>query len=144
MSELKEKPSPEEAQSVHAKIPGKDQTEGGIGDTDRSSSSYHDTQRTVEPDAQWGISAPDGGLNAWSAILGLWCTCFCSFGWLSSAYAHSSSYGAFLTWLGVGVFQEYYENSLLRGHSASTISWIPSLQFFLMMGMVRSFSPFRI
>src|ERR1700742_4026360 len=42
-----------------------------------------------------------------------------------------------LTLLGVGVFQEYYQNSLLNGYSASTISWIPSLQFFLMMGMVR-------
>lgn len=39
---------------------------------------------------------------------------------------------------GVGVFQEYYENQLLRGYSSSTISWIPSLQIFFIMGLVSS------
>lgn len=39
---------------------------------------------------------------------------------------------------GVGVFQEYYENRLLRGYSSSTISWIPSLQIFFIMGLVSS------
>lgn len=38
--------------------------------------------------------------------------------------------------LGVGVFQEYYQNNMLKDYSASTISWIPSLQIFFMMGMV--------
>lgn len=37
---------------------------------------------------------------------------------------------------GVGVFQEYYANSLLQGYSSSTISWIPSLQIFFMLGLV--------
>ena len=37
---------------------------------------------------------------------------------------------------GVGIFQEYYQNTLLDNYSPSTISWIPSLQIFFMMAMV--------
>jgi MFS family permease len=33
------------------------------------------------------------------------------------------------------VFQQYYESDILSGYSPSTISWIPSLQIFFMMGM---------
>ncbi|CAK7225252.1 hypothetical protein SBRCBS47491_005824 [Sporothrix bragantina] len=64
-------------------------------------------------------TAPDGGLAAWMVVLGTWCTSFCSFGWLNS----------------IGVFQEYYENTLLKQYSPSTISWITSLQIFFMMGL---------
>ncbi|KAF3353848.1 Homeobox protein HOY1 [Verticillium dahliae VDG1] len=63
-----------------------------------------------------GSDAPDGGLAAWLVVLGVWCTAFCSFGWINS----------------VGAFQEYYQNDLLRQYSPSTISWIPSLQIFFM------------
>ncbi|KAH8676150.1 major facilitator superfamily domain-containing protein [Xylariales sp. PMI_506] len=66
-----------------------------------------------------GSDAPDGGAVAWLVVLGAWCTSFCSFGWVSS----------------IGVFQEYYENELLSNYSASTISWIASMQIFLMMVM---------
>ncbi|KAJ0412993.1 major facilitator superfamily domain-containing protein [Aspergillus carlsbadensis] len=62
---------------------------------------------------------PDGGVVAWLVILGCWCASFCSFGWLNS----------------VGVFQEYYQNDLLRDYSTSTVSWIPSLELFFMLGM---------
>lgn len=37
---------------------------------------------------------------------------------------------------GVGVFQEYYQNDLLRSYSTSAVSWIPSLEIFFMMAMV--------
>lgn len=60
---------------------------------------------------------PDGGLTAWSVVLGAWCTSYCSFGWLNS----------------VGIFQEYYQKDILRHYSSSTISWIPSLQVFFML-----------
>lgn len=30
--------------------------------------------------------APDGGLVAWSVVLGAWCVSFCSFGWINSTY----------------------------------------------------------
>ncbi|KAL3461045.1 major facilitator superfamily domain-containing protein [Aspergillus heterothallicus] len=64
-------------------------------------------------------TAPDGGLVAWLVILGCWCASFCSFGWLNS----------------VGIFQEYYQNDLLREYSTSTVSWIPSLELFFMLAM---------
>ncbi|CAK7203832.1 hypothetical protein SEUCBS139899_006581 [Sporothrix eucalyptigena] len=64
-------------------------------------------------------AAPDGGLAAWLVVLGTWCTSFCSFGWLNS----------------IGAFQDYYEIDLLQQYSPSTISWIPSLQIFFMMGL---------
>lgn len=44
-----------------------------------------------------------------------------------------------LTMTGVGIFQNYYESTLLRQYSASTIAWIPSLQIFFMYAMVGSF-----
>ena len=28
--------------------------------------------------------APDGGMQAWSVVLGSWCVLFCSFGWINS------------------------------------------------------------
>ena len=43
-----------------------------------------------------------------------------------------------LTMTGVGVFQNYYESTLLSQYSASTIAWIPSLQIFFMYAMVGS------
>ena len=38
--------------------------------------------------------------------------------------------------LGIGIFQEYYQINLLKQYSASEISWIPSLQIFVMFAMV--------
>lgn len=66
---------------------------------------------------------PDGGVTAWLVVLGGWCTAFCSFGWLNS----------------IGVFQQYYQKELLRGQNSSTVSWIPSLQIFFILGLVGSF-----
>ncbi|KAB5523171.1 putative MFS transporter [Coniochaeta sp. 2T2.1] len=59
---------------------------------------------------------PDGGTAAWWVVLGAWCVSFCSYGWINS----------------VGTFQEYYQSGPLKEYSASTISWIPSLQIFFM------------
>ncbi|RDW91653.1 hypothetical protein BP5796_02818 [Coleophoma crateriformis] len=64
-------------------------------------------------------SVPDGGLRAWLVVLGAWCGLFCSFGWLNS----------------IGIFQSYYETSLLPQYSASTIAWIPSLEIFFTFAM---------
>ncbi|KIW91957.1 uncharacterized protein Z519_06939 [Cladophialophora bantiana CBS 173.52] len=119
MSDLKRDPSLDGTQSIYTGTSDMDQMKDQNGDTDYINSNGPDPKKAVQPAPQWGSDAPDGGLVAWGVILGLWCTAFCSFGWLSS----------------VGVFQEYYQNSLLQGYSASTISWIPSLQFFLMMSM---------
>lgn len=59
---------------------------------------------------------PDGGLHAWLTVLGGFCILFCSFGWINT----------------IGVFQAYYETHQLKGYSSSTVSWIPSLEVFVM------------
>lgn len=50
---------------------------------------------------------PDGGLEAYLVVLGGWFCLFVSFGWINC----------------IGVFQEYYQENMLRGYSSSTISW---------------------
>jgi hypothetical protein len=37
---------------------------------------------------------------------------------------------------GIGTFQEYYQINLLKQYSPGEISWIPSLQIFVMFAMV--------
>ncbi|KAH6867156.1 major facilitator superfamily domain-containing protein [Alternaria rosae] len=58
--------------------------------------------------------APDGGLTAWTQVLCTHLTILTTFGFFTS----------------FGVYQTYYENTL--GISSSTISWIGSLQVFLL------------
>jgi MFS family permease len=55
---------------------------------------------------------PDGGIKAWTVVLGSFCCLFVSFGWINC----------------IGVFQDYYQTHLLRNYSPSTISWISSLE----------------
>ncbi|KIA75855.1 hypothetical protein HK57_00382 [Aspergillus ustus] len=90
-------------------------TDGLVSDRDPENAS---PQPETDPQTHT-IAAPDGGLAAWLVILGCWCASFCSFGWLNS----------------VGIFQEYYQNDLLREYSTSTVSWIPSLELFFMLAM---------
>lgn len=59
---------------------------------------------------------PDGGLEANLVVLGGWLCLFVSFGWINC----------------IGVFQEYYEEHILIGYSSSTVSWIPSMETFMM------------
>jgi MFS family permease len=86
-------------------------------DTTHNPSLQESDAEKAQPSPIAGHEAPDGGAAAWLVVLGAWCASFCSFGWLSS----------------VGVFQEYYQNVLLKDYSPSTISWIPSLQIFFLM-----------
>jgi hypothetical protein len=48
-----------------------------------STSSNDDAEKASEPKAP-GSDAPDGGLAAWLIVFGVWCTSFCTFGWLNS------------------------------------------------------------
>lgn len=48
-----------------------------------------DTEKAVHGSPAAHV-APDGGLAAWSVVLGAWCTSFCSFGWMNSMYASPS------------------------------------------------------
>ncbi|KAH8172421.1 major facilitator superfamily protein [Sarocladium implicatum] len=75
-------------------------------------------QTTTPPDAekQPGLSdAPDGGLRAWLVAAGAGCAFFCTLGFTNT----------------FGVFQAYYLFDMLENHSADQISWIGSLQAFL-------------
>lgn len=88
--------------------------------------------------------APDGGLTAWLVLTGAWCVLFCTFGWINSKHVEINTFtieanSPLFYLLGIGTFQNYYEEALLSQYSASTIAWIPSLQVFFMFAMVYFF-----
>ncbi|CAE6414885.1 unnamed protein product [Rhizoctonia solani] len=58
---------------------------------------------------------PDGGLQAWLVVLGGACVTFGTFGFINA-------------W---GVFQAYYQETVLSDTSPSTIAWIGSVQYAL-------------
>ncbi|KAF9555808.1 MFS general substrate transporter [Agrocybe pediades] len=58
---------------------------------------------------------PDGGLKAWLVVVGAMCNTFSTFGYVNS-------------W---GIFQSYYQESILQSSSPSTIAWIGSIQYSL-------------
>lgn len=62
-------------------------------------------------------SIPDGGLLAWLQVLGTFLMFFNTWGIVNS----------------FGVYQSYYETDLLASEGSSRISWIGSLQGFLLM-----------
>ncbi|KAF7712071.1 Uncharacterized protein PECH_004922 [Penicillium ucsense] len=59
---------------------------------------------------------PDGGAEAWMSVLGAFFGLFVSFGWINC----------------IGIFQTYYETHQLRDLSTSTVTWITSLETFIM------------
>ncbi|KIV82644.1 hypothetical protein, variant [Exophiala sideris] len=59
---------------------------------------------------------PDGGLKAWTVVLGAFCSLAVSFGWINC----------------IGVFQDYYETHQLKAYSSGEVAWIPSLESFMM------------
>ncbi|KAI3339210.1 monocarboxylate permease-like protein [Ustulina deusta] len=61
---------------------------------------------------------PDGGLEAWLVVVGGALILFCSFGIVNCS----------------GVFVEYYVNGPLSDYTTSDITWITSLQAFLVTG----------
>ncbi|KAI9809617.1 MAG: hypothetical protein M1825_000049 [Sarcosagium campestre] len=73
-------------------------------------------EKSKHPPGMDPASFPDGGLQAWLVVLGGFCCLFCSFGWINC----------------IGAFQEYYQTHQLKNYSPSTISWIPSLETFIM------------
>ncbi|TFK49230.1 MFS general substrate transporter [Heliocybe sulcata] len=62
---------------------------------------------------------PDGGAHAWTVVLGAYLALFSTFGVINS----------------YGVFQDYYQTTLLVHSSPSTISLIGALQLFLLYGL---------
>lgn len=60
---------------------------------------------------------PDGGIFAWAQVLAGLVTSFCSWGVVNA----------------FGAFQNYYETNLLKNKGPSDISWIGSIQGFMVM-----------
>ncbi|KAH0553025.1 hypothetical protein GP486_006776 [Trichoglossum hirsutum] len=83
---------------------------GCVGD--EKPPSRADTEAAVEKDVP-----PDGGLMAWLQVFAAFMLVMNSRG-LTTAF---------------GVFQEYYTNTMLKGINPSSVSWIGSLQSFLLM-----------
>ncbi|KAJ9489132.1 hypothetical protein VN97_g4149 [Penicillium thymicola] len=61
---------------------------------------------------------PDGGTKAWLNVAGGWCIFFSMFGWANA----------------FGVFQSYYQEHQLKDYTAFQISWISSIQTFILFG----------
>ncbi|GJE93675.1 hypothetical protein PsYK624_098350 [Phanerochaete sordida] len=61
---------------------------------------------------------PEGGLRGWATVAGAFCVQFCGFGYTSS----------------FGVYQDYYVRVYLPNESASAISWIGSVNAFVVVG----------
>ncbi|ORX94549.1 major facilitator superfamily domain-containing protein [Clohesyomyces aquaticus] len=62
------------------------------------------------------FTPPDGGKNAWQTVIAGWLCQFCSFGFINA----------------LGSFQLIYETDILKTKSSSSISWIMTMQLFLM------------
>ncbi|POR38655.1 Putative transporter MCH4, partial [Tolypocladium paradoxum] len=60
---------------------------------------------------------PDGGAEAWLVVAGTWAALFCTFGLINC----------------VGEFEHYYVAGPLKQYSSSSVSWIPSVQVFVMV-----------
>ncbi|KAK7039111.1 hypothetical protein VNI00_010296 [Paramarasmius palmivorus] len=92
----------------------------GLFDAPTVHREYHGEKELDEKDVEQPKSSdvddyPDGGARAWLIVLGTSLAGFGTFGFVNS-------------W---GVFQSYYEETLLKGTSPSTIAWIGSIQYSL-------------
>ena len=77
-----------------------------------------DLEKAASTTTQDYAPAPDGGLQAWLVVFGTFLLIMTNFGLLTS----------------YGVFQTYYTTHQLAHLPASTVSWIGSLQTFMILG----------
>jgi MFS family permease len=75
-------------------------------------SRLEDSPLTVPPSGSPGSPVPDGGLIAWLQVFGAWVVLLASWGLVNT----------------FGTYQTYYQTVMLTSESASSISWIGSLQ----------------
>ncbi|KAL2834068.1 major facilitator superfamily domain-containing protein [Aspergillus pseudoustus] len=90
-----------------------------VEQTGDTSAVGQDVEKTTPTQPVEKASEPtfDTGLAAWSQVFG-------------SFFLFFNSWGIVNTW---GVYQTYYEQTLLSGMPSSTIAWVGSLQSFLLM-----------
>jgi hypothetical protein len=111
-----------------------DEESGGSSATTDASGVLSKKEQTSERSGEFPI---DGGFEGWTCVVGGWFALFATFGWLNS-YVSSSC--PLISWFegqclnsnSMGLFQTYYERTLLSNYSASAISWIFTTQLFLM------------
>ncbi|KAI9041901.1 MCT family MFS transporter [Aspergillus affinis] len=72
------------------------------------------SQVTASDQSPTPETAPDKP-TGWTVTAGAFSCVFCSFGWINC----------------IGIFQDYYQAYQLRSYSSSTISWIASLELFI-------------
>ncbi|GAP85106.1 putative riboflavin transporter MCH5 [Rosellinia necatrix] len=92
-----------------------------IRETEKNDVEMGATDSQPQPSAPPGLNPddfPDGGREAWLVVLGGSLILFCSFGIVNCS----------------GVFVQYYVNGPLSDYSSSSITWITSLQTFLLTG----------
>lgn len=80
------------------------------------------TNKSAVPSVNNVKSIPNGGLKAWLQVLGAFFLFFNSWGIINT----------------FGVYQTYYESGILSSSTPSDISWIGSVQAFLLMFVGRS------
>jgi len=107
-----EKVHPASPRDSNVSLPSKKEK----GDLEPDATSIRSGAEAPVPTGPPPMDFPDGGTEAWLVVLGGWCSLFCTFGLVNC----------------IGVFQEYYVRDLLQGTSPSTISWILSIQVWLM------------
>ncbi|EKM55121.1 uncharacterized protein PHACADRAFT_255517 [Phanerochaete carnosa HHB-10118-sp] len=83
--------------------------------TDCGADSIKPQQSSQEVEFALEDDVPDGGLKAWTVVAGASLGTLATFGFVNA-------------W---GVFQAYYEQTLLKDTSPSTIAWIGSIQYAL-------------
>ncbi|EPS41904.1 hypothetical protein H072_4129 [Dactylellina haptotyla CBS 200.50] len=94
-----------------------------LGDIDKEArpqaelSKLTESEKTSSADELDAPVPPDGGLQAWSQVFGAFFLFFASWGFVNA----------------FGVYQNYYYTEHLKGTPATNISWIGSIQGFLLM-----------
>ncbi|KAJ5779753.1 hypothetical protein N7457_007473 [Penicillium paradoxum] len=100
-------------------LQGNGDPEKGLAALPQNDAAHSPPEKSIDAAPAPGTPAigppPDGGMHAWLAVLGGFCGLFVSFGWINC----------------IGVFQAYYETHQLREFSTSTITWVTSLETFM-------------
>ncbi|ROW17074.1 hypothetical protein VPNG_01291 [Cytospora leucostoma] len=90
------------------------------GDDDSQRVRQHSEMSAVEEETPAPppppFTPPDGGRAAWQTVAAGWLCQFCSFGFINA----------------LGTFQLVYQEDILKHDSSSSISWILTMQLFLM------------